>query len=43
MAATTQLGAEFSVPLRWIDFDETPIVFTNHFLAQHQPNEFVLT
>ena len=38
-----QLGAEFSVPLRWIDFDETPIVFTNHFLAQHQPNEFVLT
>jgi hypothetical protein len=43
MAATTQLGAEFSVPLRWIDFDETPIIFTNHFLVQHQPNEFVLT
>ena len=29
--------------LEWIDFDELPIVFANHFLVQHQPDEFVLT
>jgi hypothetical protein len=33
-----ELGA-----LEWIDFEEQPIVFANHFLAQHQPDEFVLT
>jgi hypothetical protein len=29
--------------LEWIDFEEQPIVFANHFLAQYQPDEFVLT
>ena len=43
MAASTHPGAELSLPLQWIDFEETPILFSNHFLAQHQPNEFVLT
>ena len=39
MTATMQeLGA-----LEWVDFEEQPIVFANHFLVQHQPNEFVLT
>jgi hypothetical protein len=39
MTATIQeLGA-----LEWVDFEEQPIVFANHFLVQHQPNEFVLT
>jgi hypothetical protein len=43
MAVSTPPGAQLSVPLQWIDFDETPILFSNHFLVQHQPNEFVLT
>lgn len=43
MAASTHPGAEFSLPLQWTDFEETPILFSNHFLAQHQPNEFILT
>jgi hypothetical protein len=39
MSATIQdLGG-----LEWVDFEELPIVFANHFLVQHQPNEFVLT
>jgi hypothetical protein len=39
MSATVQeLGA-----LEWVGFEELPIVFANHFLVQHQPNEFVLT
>jgi hypothetical protein len=39
MSATVQeLGA-----LEWVDFEELPIVFANHFLVQHQPNEFVVT
>ena len=43
MAASTFNAAELSLPLQWIEFEETPIFFSNHFLAQHQPNEFVLT
>ena len=39
MSATYQeIGA-----LEWVDFEQLPIVFANHFLVQHQPNEFVLT
>jgi hypothetical protein len=34
---------EVGARLEWIDFDEAPIVFANHFLVQHQPDEFVLT
>jgi hypothetical protein len=43
MASSTKPGADFGVPLHWIDFEGTPIHFANHFLVQHQPNEFVLT
>lgn len=43
MAASTFNAAELSLPIQWIQFEETPIFFSNHFLAQHQPNEFVLT
>jgi hypothetical protein len=31
------------IPLEWIDFDETPILFANHFLVQHQIEEFVVS
>lgn len=34
---------ELGASLQWIDFEEQPIVFANHFLVQHQPGEFVLT
>lgn len=43
MTAPTYPGAEFSLPLEWMDFEDTAILFANHFLVQHQPNEFVLT
>jgi hypothetical protein len=34
---------DISIPLEWIDFDETPILFGNHFLVQHQLEEFVVS
>jgi hypothetical protein len=34
---------DISIPLEWIDFDETPILFANHFLVQHQLEEFVVS
>jgi hypothetical protein len=40
MSTSTQ---DISVPLQWIDFDETPILFANHFLVQHQIEEFVVS
>jgi hypothetical protein len=40
MSASVQ---EIGASLEWIDFDEVPIVFANHFLVQHQPDEFVIT
>ena len=40
MSASTQ---DISVPLEWMDFDETPILFANHFLVQHQLEEFVIS
>ena len=36
-------GAEFGLPLEWVDFEDTAILFANHFLVQHQPNEFVIS
>jgi hypothetical protein len=30
-------------PLAWVEFDDVPILFGNHFLVQHEPDEFVLT
>lgn len=29
--------------LKWIDFDETPILFSNQFLIQHELEEFVIS
>lgn len=43
MATSTQPLTGLGAPLEWLDFDATPILFANHFLVQHQPNEFVLT
>ena len=43
MSTSTQPLTNLGAPLQWIDFDATPITFANHFLVQHQPNEFVLT
>jgi hypothetical protein len=43
MTSPTHPGAEYSLPLQWREFEDTPIFFSNHFLIQHQPNEFVLT
>jgi hypothetical protein len=40
MSASVQ---EIGASLEWIDFDEVPIVFANHFLVQHQPDEFVVS
>ncbi|MCW3003893.1 MAG: hypothetical protein JWQ20_3191 [Conexibacter sp.] len=31
------------ISVKWVDFDDEPIVFTNAFLVQHQPQEFVLS
>lgn len=31
------------IPLTWVDWDETPIIFANNFICQFQPGEFVLT
>jgi hypothetical protein len=28
---------------QWVELDEMPILFANHFLVQPQPHEFVLT
>ena len=32
-----------AIPLDWTQFDAVPILFGNHFLVQHQPDEFVVT
>jgi hypothetical protein len=34
---------ELSLPLSMNDFDDSPILLANHFLIQHQPDEFVLS
>jgi hypothetical protein len=34
---------DFGLPLVWIDFDDTPILFANHFLVQAHPDELVIT
>jgi hypothetical protein len=33
---------ELSLPLSMSDFDDNPILLANHFLIQHQPDEFVV-
>ena len=34
---------ELRLPLAMSDFDDSPILLANHFLIQHQPDEFVLS
>ena len=34
---------ERSLPLSMSDFDDSPILLANHFLIQHQPDEFVVS
>ena len=34
---------ELSLPLSMSDFDDSPILLANHFLIQHQPDEFVVS
>jgi len=34
---------ELRLPLSMNDFDDSPILLANHFLIQHQPDEFVLS
>jgi hypothetical protein len=34
---------ELSLPLSMSDFDDGPILLANHFLIQHQPDEFVVS
>lgn len=34
---------DLNLPLIMRDFDESPILFANHFLVQRQPDEFVIT
>jgi hypothetical protein len=40
---SASIHPDIAVPLEWIDFDETPILFANHFLVQHQLEEFVVS
>jgi hypothetical protein len=43
MTTTQAPGGAAALPLTWTEFDEVPILFANHFLVQHHPEEFVLT
>jgi len=43
MSTTPQAVEDLGLPSAWTEFDETPILFANRFLAQHQPNEFIVT
>jgi hypothetical protein len=43
MSFHAQADRGVDVPLAWVEFDEVPILFANHFLVQHQPEEFVVT
>lgn len=40
---STSVHPDIAVALEWIDFDETPILFANHFLVQHELEEFVVS
>jgi hypothetical protein len=42
-AAMSTIVQNPRMSLQWVDFDETPILFANHFLVQHEPDEFVLS
>jgi hypothetical protein len=35
-------GNDLKLPLALTDFNESPIMFANHFLVEWQPDEFVL-
>ena len=34
---------DLRLPLAMSDFDDSPILFANHFIIQHQPDEFVVS
>jgi hypothetical protein len=38
-----EASGTLDLPLAWMDFDDTTILFANHFLVQHQPEEFVVS
>jgi hypothetical protein len=43
MTASQQLTGQRDLQLNWLNFEQSPILFANHFLFQYQPDEFVLT
>jgi hypothetical protein len=43
MSTQTQATQAVDRPLRWANFDDTAILFANHFLVQQQPDEFVIS
>jgi hypothetical protein len=43
MATPTDPTLDLGAPFRSLDFDAAPVMFANHFLVQHQLNEFVVT
>jgi hypothetical protein len=43
MSIASQPGEALGLSLDWVEFDDTPILFANHFLIQHQPDEFVVS
>jgi hypothetical protein len=43
MSSQVHPGDAFDLPLTWVEFDDVPILFANHFLVQHQLEEFVLS
>jgi hypothetical protein len=36
-------GDHASLPLNWVDFDDTPMFLANQFLVQQSADEFILT
>jgi hypothetical protein len=41
--SSNQAFGTLDLPLAWMEFDDTTILFANHFLVQHQPDEFVMS
>lgn len=43
VASSADIDQRLELPLAWIGFDDVPMLVANHFLVQHQPDEFVLS
>jgi hypothetical protein len=43
VSTQAQPATSRDLPLDWTQFDAVPILLGNHFLVQHQPDEFVIT